>query len=78
MTGETVMLWAGKHGPYLVTRDQVSIDFLEKSVKVQAEFNETIIRLLGGLVSRYDPEDRDALIDAIITRFGSSSVAAYA
>lgn len=85
MTGETVTIWAGKHGPYLVTRDkkgivllEESIDLIEEAEKVQAKFARAISWLLRDLVGEYDPEDRDALIDAIISRFGSKSVSAYA
>lgn|GEM_PF-1263776 len=79
MTAETVTLWVGAHGPYVVKREREWIDVLETSRKVRADLTETISRLLRGLVvGECDPADRDALIDAIISRFGSSSVAAYA
>lgn len=79
MTSEMVTLWIGGGRSYLVSRDKEKVDILEKSMEARAGFMEIVSRVLQDLVvSQYDPADQDAIIDAIIARFGSSSVAAYA
>lgn len=79
MNAMTAVLWVKGRQFYTIKVDREMIDLLEASVEVHKECVRAVSKMLENfVVGELDPADRDALIDAIIVRFGSSKVMAYA